>query len=56
MGWLGPILDSKLIPVAPFFTAAIAGHMNYEHQKLDKMIFQQPEHSIYTRKYPYHFY
>ena len=25
-----------------------------EHQKSDKMIFQQPEHSICTKKYLYH--
>ena len=29
MGWLGPILDTKLIPVLSFFTVAIAGQMNY---------------------------
>ena len=31
MGWLGPmpILDSKLIPLVPLFTNAIAGHMSY---------------------------
>ena len=30
MGWLGPILDTKLIPVVLFFTAAIlAEQMNY---------------------------
>ena len=30
MGWLGPILDLKLILLVPFFAAAIiAGHMKY---------------------------
>ena len=29
MGSLGPILDSKLIPLVPFYTGAIAGQMNY---------------------------
>ena len=29
MGSFGPILDSKLIPLVPFFTGAIAEHMNY---------------------------
>ena len=29
MGLLGPILNTKLIPVVVFFTAAIAGLMNY---------------------------
>ena len=45
MGWLGPILDSKLIPVVHIVLL--------EHQKLDKMILQQPEYAICTRKYSY---
>ena len=51
MGLLGPIVDTKLTPVVLFFTAA--GQMNYilEHQKLDQMVFQQPEHSICAKKY-----
>ena len=45
----------QLIPAVLFFTAAIAGQMNYKlvHQKLDQMIFQQPEYSICTKKYWY---
>ena len=35
-----------------FFTAAIAGHMKFlGYQKLDKIIFQQSEHSICTITY-----
>ena len=29
MGWLDPILDSKLIPLVLFYTDAIVGQMNY---------------------------
>ena len=29
MGWHGPILDLKLIPLVSFFTATIARNMNY---------------------------
>ena len=35
MGWLGPILDLKLIAVFSFFTTTITDNM--KHQKLDKI-------------------
>ena len=39
-----------------FFTAAIVDNMKLlKHQKLDKMIYQQSEHSVCTRNYSYHF-
>ena len=54
MGWLGPILDMKLIPVVVFFSCNSRANELLERQKLDQMIFQQPEHSICTKKYSYH--
>ena len=42
-------MDLKLVWLFSFFTAVVAGHIKLlGHQKLDKMIFQQSEHSNCT--------
>ena len=46
MRWLDPTLQLKIIPLVTFFTANGRTYTLLEHQKLDKMIFQQLQHSI----------
>ena len=56
MGWLGPILDTRLISVVLCFNAVIAVQINYWSIKNKKKLFSNNLNIwfVYTKKYSYH--